>query len=790
MNDHARASVERGQRYQQQGQRAEAVHAYQTAVFYGIKDANLLERIGDLLGELGQWPDAATSYRNALTMGADAADLNYKLGNALTCQGKHSEAVRAYQRAIAQRPGFTEATLRMGGALVADGRLEDAIACYTQVTRQAPNRREAYQSLAAIFTVQGNHAGLAFCHRRLGTAALPKALSSYEGYKENTNPLIRSDDLSEGNKVSRQAEARSQKLLELGQYYQAVEKHPNSAEAYVHLADALFEANALGGAIAFYKIAHKLSPDDFRIALQLQRSAEKFYRYSREHILETASTLSPGSETVVLGKGNDYTFITQQVQQFVHARQPYHLPVSIIIPTYNRKDKLAKALAALTHQRYPRHLIDVIVADDGSSDGIETVIQKYQQHLTLSHVRQPDLGFRLAKVCNLGIAKAKHDHIILLQCDMIPRPELVEAYMQYLHVSDEAFLIGGRQFVCSDEITDDQILNNVEIALALPEIETRNEMWKGRKSWQDWRVSVYEKTNNLKTERYPYRAVVGSNLAFSKKMVAEIGGFSEDFHAWGGEDREFGYRAYNAGYYFIPVKAAQCLHQEPPGGVNESDRKQGQKLAEAGCEEKCPLPLDRKYQPGRMYEVPKVSICILAHQTVGGLKDSIESVLAQTYTDLEVCVLTTGDERVSRLEKIYSANPRVRWMKLSHCSTGEATDAATRMAKGAYVGHLRLSDVLKPNAVETWVDYLDSHDDSSRQIAIEGRRSFQLFRKRDWMRNRRSVQTSNQGQYQSKHEAQSYRWKESSLARSSLSLTDKLRKQSDTAATAFPSQRF
>ena len=708
----AKTYLELGAHYQQQNRLSEAVRAYQTAVFYGYRETALLEQIADLSGEIGDWPAAIASYQTALLVTPTRADWHYKHGHSLVQASRHAEAIEACRKAIALQPEFVAAYFWMGNAFFALEQLDDAIAAYTQVITLDRSHRKAYQNLAAIFTLQNQAAGITFCHRQLNRLFNRSADRGLE---------------DEGHVSAFKARMHSSDRPDSAHYYQ--------------LATDLFDAGQFGQAIAFYKIAQKLSPQDFEIAVQIQRSVEALANQSKANQSNANQTLSHTDISLLSPdeKNNNYTFIEKQVQTFIRSGQPYHLPVSIVIPTYNRKDKLAKMLAALTHQSYPTQLIEVIVADDGSSDGVEVVIQKYQPYLTLSHAWQPDEGFRLAKVCNLGIARAKYDNIILLQCDMVPRPQLVEAYMQYLHVSDQALLIGGRQFVNTDEVSDEQILNNVETALNLPEIRTQNEMWKGQKSWQDWRIAVYEKTDNLKTERYPHKAVVGSNLAFSKQMVKEIGGFCEDFCAWGGEDHEFGYRAYNVGYYFIPVKAAQCLHQEPPGGVNESDRQQGQKLAEAGCEEKCPLPLERKYQPHRIYEIPKVSVCILAFQDTKDLVSAIESVLSQTYTDLEVCVWVGGTAREQILDRLarYATHPRVRWTALE-AHVREASNMMIQSAKGAYVGCLRLGNQLSADAVETWVKSLDDHDDGAGD---RNEASFYLFRKRDWMRAARFGET-------------------------------------------------
>ncbi len=46
-------------------------------------------------------------------------------------------------------------------------------------------------------------------------------------------------------------------------------------------------------------------------------------------------------------------------------------PVSVIIPTYNRRDFLPNAIASVLIQEHP---FELVVVDDGSSDGTESVV--------------------------------------------------------------------------------------------------------------------------------------------------------------------------------------------------------------------------------------------------------------------------------------------------------------------------------------------------------------------------------------------------------------------------------
>ncbi|MDG1545187.1 MAG: glycosyltransferase, partial [Candidatus Poseidoniia archaeon] len=89
----------------------------------------------------------------------------------------------------------------------------------------------------------------------------------------------------------------------------------------------------------------------------------------------------------VRGKGNDYSFIEELKNVFVNSNKKYSLGVSIIVPVYNRKDILAKTLSGIINQTYPSELIETIVADDGSSDGVEELIPEYSKFMDIKHVK-------------------------------------------------------------------------------------------------------------------------------------------------------------------------------------------------------------------------------------------------------------------------------------------------------------------------------------------------------------------------------------------------------------------
>ena len=43
--------------------------------------------------------------------------------------------------------------------------------------------------------------------------------------------------------------------------------------------------------------------------------------------------------------------------------------ISVVIPTFNRLDRIKRVIEALAQQRYPRDAFEIVVVSDGSTDG-------------------------------------------------------------------------------------------------------------------------------------------------------------------------------------------------------------------------------------------------------------------------------------------------------------------------------------------------------------------------------------------------------------------------------------
>src|SRR6266576_5966884 len=105
--------------------------------------------------------------------------------------------------------------------------------------------------------------------------------------------------------------------------------------------------------------------------------------------------------------------------------------LTVVIPTYNRKDLLACTLDSL-YQQGPYHSrFEVIVVDDGSSDGTESLALDYSNRLDLRYCFQPDKGFRVAAARNMGIRHARFRAILFIDAGIVVSSRLLGLHYQH-----------------------------------------------------------------------------------------------------------------------------------------------------------------------------------------------------------------------------------------------------------------------------------------------------------------------------------------------------------------------
>jgi glycosyltransferase involved in cell wall biosynthesis len=112
--------------------------------------------------------------------------------------------------------------------------------------------------------------------------------------------------------------------------------------------------------------------------------------------------------------------------------------VSVVIPARNAASRLPRVLYALAHQTAPAELFEVIVVDDGSTDGTADLARAGDGVRLL---RAPAQG-RQAAARNHGAAEARGRVLAFLDADCVPRADWIERGLAELDTNGADLLAG------------------------------------------------------------------------------------------------------------------------------------------------------------------------------------------------------------------------------------------------------------------------------------------------------------------------------------------------------------
>lgn len=112
--------------------------------------------------------------------------------------------------------------------------------------------------------------------------------------------------------------------------------------------------------------------------------------------------------------------------------------VSVIVPAYNSAAYIRKALDSILEQDYPNK--EVIVVDDGSSDGTRDVLAAYGDQIQVIH--QENAGSAVAR--NQGLRAAAGDYIAFLDSDDVWLPGKLTAQVAYMERNPDIDMTYGR----------------------------------------------------------------------------------------------------------------------------------------------------------------------------------------------------------------------------------------------------------------------------------------------------------------------------------------------------------
>ena len=211
---------------------------------------------------------------------------------------------------------------------------------------------------------------------------------------------------------------------------------------------------------------------------------------------------------------------------------------SIVIPTWNGRELLAKYLPSVIAAAAQCPGSEVIVVDNGSSDGsTQFVLANYPQARVVA--LEKNLGFGGGS--NVGFQHARRDIVVLLNSDMRVDRDFLRPLLEGF--TDENTFAVSCQIFFSDPDK--------------PREETGlTEGW-----WHQGSLRVRHRIDPELREPYPCFYGGGGSCAFDRRKFQELGGFDAMLAPFYLEDTDLGFLAWKRGWKVMYQPASVVFHE-------------------------------------------------------------------------------------------------------------------------------------------------------------------------------------------------------------------------------------
>lgn len=205
--------------------------------------------------------------------------------------------------------------------------------------------------------------------------------------------------------------------------------------------------------------------------------------------------------------------------------------VSIIVPAYNEEDFIAGCIESIQSQDYDSSLMEIIVADNGSTDSTLEIVN--------------DLGIRsyvipnvkVGDVRNFGVNQSSGEIVAFVDSDCLAPPNWLSSGVSELASNPNVGAVGGT-YVAHDCAT-----------------------WM-EKAWASGVSAEKRETNSL----------AGGSFIITRKLFLELGGFDGSLSA--GEDDELSHRILAAGKALLESPQCAVVHLGWPRSLWQVFRRQ------------------------------------------------------------------------------------------------------------------------------------------------------------------------------------------------------------------------
>ena len=125
------------------------------------------------------------------------------------------------------------------------------------------------------------------------------------------------------------------------------------------------------------------------------------------------------------------------------------MDISVVLATHNQQERLRLVLAGLRGQTLSAECFEVVVVDDGCSDGTAEMLDEVGRQMELKVVRlRPNEGRCRAR--NRGVEAAEGEFVAFLDGDALPHPQWLQRHIEALEQGGPESLLCGAEYSLPD----------------------------------------------------------------------------------------------------------------------------------------------------------------------------------------------------------------------------------------------------------------------------------------------------------------------------------------------------
>jgi cellulose synthase/poly-beta-1,6-N-acetylglucosamine synthase-like glycosyltransferase len=214
-------------------------------------------------------------------------------------------------------------------------------------------------------------------------------------------------------------------------------------------------------------------------------------------------------------------------------------PISILIPAHNEEIVIGATLEAMLTLDYPKERLEIIVINDGSTDGTQDIVEEYARRnsrIVLFNVPIVEGGKGKSRALNLGVKAARSDFIAVYDADNTPAPDALK------YLAAQLLLHPGIGAVLGKFRTVNKHSNVLTRFINIETLSFQSILQAGR-----WRL--------LKIATLP-----GTNFIIRKAVIEQLEGWDEQALT---EDLELSIRMYLRQWRIKYIPYAITYEQEP-----------------------------------------------------------------------------------------------------------------------------------------------------------------------------------------------------------------------------------